>query len=381
MRWLIIFLLIFIGSPVHADNDSRELSKRLNEEVDVLMGQLHVEKDTLKYYSLLTKAMNTALKCDSVESVPDKKGRVKYRYRNDNRKRLASLRPRLIDAGVYYHSLRQNEEAVKCFREYLASAASPLFKSDKKDLFVGQAAYYAALLSYGMKRYHEADGYADKALEDEEYAADAAEIKACCMREMLETHNDSARYVIVLLELHDKAPQNSNYVRMLVDYFSSPGHEKEFYQFAKDELRKDSTNESTWALYGETLMRQSKWDEAINAYTKALSINPTFVEACYNLGLCYSAKAQEIAKMETDATSSSGKSSGRQARAEARKKQQELRTEWNRLMEQSQKYMEQTKELDPEQATVKWAKPLYHIYTAMGQQDKAQALKQQKSVE
>lgn len=380
MRWLIIFLLIFIGSPVHADNYSRELSKRLNGEVDVLMDQLHEERDTLRYYNLLIKAMDAALKCDSVESVPDKKGRVKCRYRNNNRKRLSPLRPRLIDAGIYYHSLRRNEEAVRCFREYLVSAASPLFQTDSKDLFVGQAAYYAALLSYGMKQYSMADKYADNALEDEEYAADAAEIKACCMREMLVTHNDSARYVIVLLELHDKAPQNSNYWRMLVDYFSSPGHESEFYQFAKDELRKDSTKEATWALYGETLMKQSKWDEAIDAYTKALRINPTFVEACYNLGLCYSAKAQEIAKEQTD-SSDDDENAGSRKKADVQDRQEELRKECSQLLEQAQHYLEQTKDLDPEQMTVKWAKPLYHIYSALGQTDKANALKQQESVE
>lgn len=384
MRWLTILLFIFLSSSLQAGNDSRALSKKLNAEVDLLMEQLQTVRDTARYYDILAKAMGKALECDAAEQVPDKKGRVKFRYRNDNRKRLSSLRPRLIDAGLYYHSQLRNEEAVNSFDVYLKTAASPLFRTDQKDLFQGQAAYYAALLSYGMKKYREADDYADKALDDEVYAADAAEIKACCMKEMLVTHNDSARYVIVLLELHDKAPENANYWRMLVDYFSSPGHEPEFYQFAKDELRKDSTNAAAWALYGETLMRQSKWDEAIASYEKALNLNPSFVEACYNLGVCYSAKAQDVVSRETEITEAENQKKTRKSRAqraEDEKRKKELMTKWRELIDSASKYLEQTRSLDPDRNSVDWAKPLYKIYIATGQDEKAQALKKQNLVE
>ena len=205
-----------------------------------------------------------------------------------------------------------------CYDLYLGTSNSRLFEGEQ-DSFRGQAAYYAALLAYGGHQYVRADSYADIAIRDTNFARDAAEIKVGCMREMMVTHNDSARYLIALLELHDKAPQNPTYFHMLL----------------------------AWLLLGEVKMKRQLWPQAVKAYKRAISLAPDDVGAIYNLGVCHSAMAQQ---MMTDDES-------------------EVSDSCRALLETARQQLERVGALDPEQEQVEWVKPLYQVYFKLGDRE------------
>lgn len=355
-RWqtFLVLLMLSIATSQAAEEDCPERAMALNKEVDVLLSRLVVARDTSTYYYILKRTMETALQCDQYDRMPNNKGKVNLKYRRNNSKRLAPLRARLIDAGMYYYHHHRSKEALEVLKTYLNLSNSGLFK-ERKDLYKGQVTYYLSLLSYGEKNYAEADRYADMALRDAEYAKDAAEVKISCMKEMMVTSNDSARYVLALLELHDKAPDNPTYLRLLLEHFSLPGHEAEMEQFAKDEVGKKPQSKQAWALLGEMKMRGKKWSDAEKAYTKAIELDTSYVEAIYNKGICLSAQVQQVLQnIETQNSS--------------------LPDSMIRMLREAQKSFERVQQYDPRMKEMDWATPLYLVYKLLGENDQAEAI-------
>lgn len=142
--------------------------------------------------------------------------------------------------------------------------------------------------------YRSAERLADSLLRDDRYAADAAEIKIYCMRNLAVTPSDSTKYLIALLALHDRAPRNDNYLKLIMEYFSFPGREEQIGQFADDELRKDSTNRLSWAFKGESLIKRNEWKAAIPVFERAVALDSNYTEAHYNLALLRLKEVKEL---------------------------------------------------------------------------------------
>ena len=220
-----------------------------------------------------------------------------------------------------------------------------------------------ALLSsqkaYDNRQFNLASHYADIVLRDSSTAKHAAEIKIQCMGQLMKTKNDSSKYIIALLELHTMEKNNPLFIKLLMNYFTSPGHEHEMRQFANDEIRMDSCNKLAWALRGETFMREHNWNEAIYNFKKTVSIDSTFVEGAYNTGICYMSKALEYKDSLTK---------------DNKKLQKEEYDSIATIFQKSQEWLERAKELDPERKTVDWKSPLYQVYLVVDEQ-KAKELK------
>ncbi len=350
----LVLVMLVISTPLAAEENAAERAAALNKQVDVLLSRLATMRDTSTYYYTLKEAVETSLQCDQYDRLPNNKGKVNLKFRHNNTKRLAPLRAQLIDAGMYYYYHHRNEEALNILITYLNLSNSEIFKG-RKDLYKGQVAYYLSLLYYGTRNYTEADHYADMALHDTEYAKDAAEIKVSCMKELMVTRNDSARYILALLELHDKAPYNLTYMRLLLEHFTLPGHESEMEQFANNETRKYPRSKQAWALLGETRMRGKKWTDAEKAYTKAIELDTAFVEAIYNKGICQSARAQ-------------------QALQDLGAKTVALPDSTTQLLRAAQRSFELVQQYDPQSKEVDWATPLYLVYKLLGENSRLEAI-------
>lgn len=345
-----LLALFLLCSSVQAARKRTLSVKQFSARVQASMNKMTHAKDSALYYKVLREAITWAVQCDSAELSTSAGQKGKFKYRQHHQALLTPLRPRLIDAGLYFHTLHKDATALTYLRSYITSTQSSLFATPERDLFLGQAAYYAARICWTLGRTEEADRWASIALEDQEFFKDAAELKVLCMKKNMQTKSDSTRYLVVLLGLHDLVPQNRTYSRLLMDYFASSGHSFDLKNYALDEIAKDSTVAVSWALYGEALMHQQAWAEAAKALKQAVSLDTTFVEACYNLGICLSAQAQQ-----TDSSA------------------MDEETKQKMLMEAC-KWMAKAKHLDPERHLVDWVKPLYQLYFLLGREEEAAAL-------
>ena len=306
----------------------------------------------------LIPQMEQTLACDSIDALPNKKGKSNPRYRKQLSRQLRTLRPHLIDGGMMYYARHDNPTALRFFHLYLQTHSSPLFhlSAKQQDVYLGAVSYYASLLAYGEKHFREADRYADIALNDSNVAEDAAEIKVNCMRELMRTPLDSSRYELALLALHDNAPDNAVYFHLLTDFLSRPGHEGELENFAKDELAKDSLNANIWSLWGEIYMRKRSWDRAIKALEKADTIDSTQVQVVYNIGICWGEKAQEKWSKDMENNVDNPPAASEEALKDK---------ECYVCLENAGNAFRRVALLDPQQTQVKWKEAAEHVDAAI----------------
>ena len=325
--------------------DMQNTAKRLNTEIDKMLDDMpSINDDSLSYYEDVVELMKTAVLCDYFDSKADSKGRIKLHYRHDNSKRLSKFLSPLIDAGMYEYCRRKNDDAMEIFKLYLDCTDGPLFQKENQN--VGLVAYYVSLLSFGKEDYDNAKRYADLALKDANFANDAAEIKINCISKQLVTKADSLKYVSELMDLYDKMPENIAYFKMLADYFSVHGHEREVMQFAVSETEKHPENKLAWVLKGEAEQKNKHWSNAIESFKHARDIDSTYVPAVFNIGKCYFDDAKQL------------KDSIQVGKLRFRKTD-DIR--YRELLQNAKKWIAEASILDPKQDIVEWKQMLEYI--------------------
>ena len=75
---------------------------------------LHQAYDTTQLFLIARKIFEAAVQFDSIEALPNEKGRVEYSYRRDNAQLLSQLYGNLYTGSVYLLNHRMYQDAVKC---------------------------------------------------------------------------------------------------------------------------------------------------------------------------------------------------------------------------------------------------------------------------
>ena len=317
--------------------------------------------DTLGLHNSVVGAWEAALKCDEFDMQPDEKGKVKLKYRQAAQNKYKNFGVALVQAGQYFYQNRKdNDMAFKAWSMYIDMKNTPIFADVAdfpKDPFFYDIAYYTAILAYQSHKYPEAEKYAKLTAEDASKAKEAQEILIFSKKESMKTKADSIAYVDMLKELHKQNPNEDRYFNLLMDYYTRANDMVALKTWAEEEIAMNDQNKMAWALKGEVLMNQSEWDAAVEAYKKAIELDPTFVQCFFNAGVCLNSKAIALKDQLAD------KNTGKLTNANADKVKA--------ILNEAKGYMEKAKDLDPDCEKVKWAYPLYQIYYALGDKEKA----------
>lgn len=317
--------------------------------------------DTLGMHNSVVGTWEAVLKCDEFDSQPDDKGKVKLKYRQAAQNKYKNFGVALVQAGQYFYQNRKdNDMAFKAWSLYLDMKNTPIYANVAdfpKDPFYYDIAYYAAILAYQSHNYLEAEKYAKLTAEDPTKAKEAQEIMIFSKKESMKTKADSIAYVDMLKDLHKQNPSEERYFNLLMDYYTRANDMAALKTWAEEEIVLNDQNKMAWALKGEVLMNQSEWDAAVEAYKKALELDPDFVQCLFNAGVCLNSKA--IALKDQLADKNNGKLTNENA------------NKVKAILNDAKEYMERAKEIDPDSEKVKWAYPLYQIYYAIGDKEKA----------
>ena len=81
---------------------------------------LRQQQDTAALFKLALKMFGDYQSLDSVDALPDKKGRVHLKYRNSNSAFLNIYRPNLYNGGVYFLRKQNYKEAFSMIDAFLA---------------------------------------------------------------------------------------------------------------------------------------------------------------------------------------------------------------------------------------------------------------------
>ena len=353
-----MMLLLTVGVKAQTA-DSQELAKEMNRRAEVFVKKAACDTvgDSVSVYRAVIDGVSYSLRCDEYDRMPNRKGEVKPKFLSANAKRLKTLHGRLIDAGRYFYEHKDREESQRAMKLYLKARESELLR-DTEDAS-GWAAYYLALMDMEARSYQSADRLANIALKYDDTAQLGAEIKARCMGARMVTPQDSAKYLAVINKLYETDPNNDKYFAWIMQFYDRPQQRRKLEYFVDKELENNPNSIVPWILKGEIAMKAKRWEEAVDAYQHADEIDPSNIPVIYNIGVCLNCKALEeqeaIRQQGEDMTFDDGR-------------------EITQILAEARTYLERVRSRDPRRRKVDWVKPLYMVYTVLGEKVKAEEL-------
>lgn len=327
---------------------------RRNEKVWLTMGdavKMQYDQGNQKLYlkqkydtaSLFAKAKDLfyIYEClDSLDAMPDKKGKVKLNYRDKHAHLLNALRPNIYNGAAYYLRKYDFKNAWAFDDTYLECGSNPLFYEYKyleNDTLMPKAAYRAFYSAYRLGDANKMKKYVELAESDSTKLENIIQY----MAEVQMKDKDTISYVASLKRGFRLSPSHPFFFPRLVDYYNAKAMTDSATIFIDNALAADSANVLFLFAKSTALLNDKDYERCIGITTKLLEINDSMPEAYCNMGLAYYNQALELDK----------------TMQRSRKKRQAV----NNLYEKSRPYMEKYRAMAPQQQA-KWVPALYTIY-------------------
>lgn len=332
-------------------------------KLEAQVKQQEVKVDEAAMNAAIIAGLDAAMKCDEFDNMPNEKGKVKPRFRQSNAQKYQNGRLQCINAGQALYNEKDFAGAFKAFAAYVESADAPLFTGidlTKDNAYVGEVAYFASLSAYQAKDYPNVVKFAQIAAKDTAKAKDATEIMVFAKKETMKTKQDTLEYIDMLKEANKQFPDDTRYSAWIGDYYLQSGSNEDLKTWAEAEIAKNPQNKFAYTYKGEALRLSSKFDEAVECYKKAFEIDPTYVAAAYQAGVCLNSKAIELKDQLAD------KKTGMLTNANADKVKE--------VLNEAKGFLEKVREADPNREQVNWAYALYQVYYSLKDDAKVKEL-------
>lgn len=320
---------------------NRKINDIENEKV-----YLKQSYDTARFFSSIYNLFTRMSQCDSVESCPDEKGRVTFRYRKKARALLLPYRSNLLNGGKFYLRKQAHAQAYAYFDQYIGCASLPLFGQDfflQSDTSITQAAYWATLSAYNVKDAARTLKHVDLALQRDAFRPYLQEYKA-------KSHlmlRDSAAWLADLKEGLLNYPEHTYFFASLMDYFNEVGRYEEGLLFADTMIHYNPKSPLLWYAKSAVLLNMRRYEECIAVCDSVLALDSTYVDAYYNKGISYC----NMAVLRTEALNP-------KMNKTLYAREREAVVEFYR---QALEPMNRVRALTPDDKA-RWANPLYRIY-------------------
>jgi tetratricopeptide (TPR) repeat protein len=179
------------------------------------------------------------------------------------------------------------------------------------------------------------------------------------LRGKLISAQDSTTYISQLETLYEHDPYNETYFAWILEFYDHPKQRYKLEDFVDDQLEDQPHSTMPWILKAEIAMHAKRWEEAAEAYKTACNIDPHSLPIIYNVGLSLSNQAIDIQRAILN-----------KERALKKEDQQKIK----QTFIEAEEYLEKAKAMDPKRKKVDWVTPLYIVYFALGETEKAREL-------
>lgn len=295
--------------------------------------------DTVAFFDLTKRIFGVLEALDSVDAMPDKKGRVVMEYRRQHAAVLDALRPNIYYGGTFHMRKHDYDRAYSFFSTYIDCKEQPIFAGydyTTTDRRMKEAAYWATFCGYKM-------GDAGKTLAYSGMARQDSMKQKFVLRHIAEAYkkqNDMKKYLETLLEGFDRYPEYPYFFPRLTDYYTQENQLDSALAVSDRALGLDGRNELYLLAKSTTLLNMGRYDDCITFSDSLIHVNDTIPEPYYNAGISYLNKALELEK-------------GHKARKD--------KAATRKLYRAAQGYLEDYRKRAPEEKG-KWAQALYRIY-------------------
>ncbi|MCC8145456.1 MAG: tetratricopeptide repeat protein [Bacteroidales bacterium] len=264
-----------------------------NDQFDVeKVKELSGEKpDSDKMYPALDRILPYFIKSDSLDMLPDEKGRVKSKYRKDIKTIMQANWPYYYNAANYYYDKGDFKNTFKNFKLYgdipkLAMFEGEPFQAEatiEGDTIKTTVRYYAGLAAImipdrkaAIEIFEDIKDYG--IMEDQIYQQLATQYHHL---------QDTVNYLRILRLGADKFPNESYYLLNLINANLAQGNIDEAEDFILKAIDVTPDNPQLYDVLGLVYEHKKDVDKAITTIKKALAIDPDNAEALSHLGRLY----------------------------------------------------------------------------------------------
>lgn len=243
--------------------------------------------DKTKMYSSLLRVFPFYKTADSLDRVPNDKGKVKPKYEKDIMKDLKSDHLHLINAGAHFMNEKKYDKATEAFDQFLAIKKLPMFAEDNTMTAVDSnamiAGFYGAVSAYQSKNYDKAISIANAA-KDLDYQKN--EIYQLLADSYLKK-GDSVSYRKVLEEGMKIFPKESYYTLNMTNSFIQNKEYDKAIEFLNNAIAQDPKNAQLYDVMGKLYEQKEDYKKAAEFFQKSIDADPEYAEGYFDLGRTY----------------------------------------------------------------------------------------------
>ncbi|MCR5819576.1 MAG: hypothetical protein K6F94_01300 [Bacteroidaceae bacterium] len=322
-----------------------ECNVKMNDAENMKL-YLHQKSDTAKFFNTILTIFKRVEQIDSLEQLPNEKGKIKIKNRKKGRDLMLHYRSNLFKGGQYNYRKQMYPTAFDYLDEYISSTAHPILEKDKlqeTDTLLPRAAYLAVTSANNFNNYDGIIRYAKLAID--------ANLKNHLIQELLceawLAKNDTTKHVESLWEGINKYPSHQYFFTHLVDYYVATKQLDYGLSVVDSMIAQNNRNPLYWYAKSLILLKQNKDREVINICDSCLACDSNYVDAYYNKGIA----SLNLAVIYTEQACTDLND------PKCKRDQEIIRSLYNL----AKLPMEKVREMQPDQVS-RWAAPLYRIY-------------------
>lgn len=346
------------GKPTDAEASMRALladsANRCNDKIwlvlfdavkkqyEAVNEQMYLKQstDTAKLFDAAKRMFCVLEGLDSVDALPDKKGKVELKYRRKHAEYLDPYRKNLFNGGSFFLNKQDYKKAFELFSTYIDCAKEPLFggfnyaANDKR---LAPAAFYAVYSGFKDANPAATLRYSDIAQRDTAHLMLTLQYVAETYRQ----EADSAHYVATLEKGFTANPASEYFFPHLFDYHFQRGDTCKALSLCDRSLATAPGSRVALLAKSTVLLATERYAGCVDICDSLIATDENIADAYLNAGLAYFNQAVKIDREV--------------------KHTREQRKTMLALYRNSLKYMQPYRKLAPSHKEL-WAMPLYTIY-------------------
>jgi len=237
----------------------------------------------------IENAYHYYLVADSLDKIPNAKGKIAPKYHAKVVEKVKSLQPGFTEGGSYYYEQKDYKNALRFFDVYINYQNLPQMVGLglEKDTMIPLITYYCGLCATQAEMPAVAVKYYEKVKDN----MDSKWIYARLCDDYSQL-KDTVNMLRMFKLGVQKFPAESYYVRSLINYYINQGKMDEALSWINTAIDLDQKSAILWNVKGR-LLETKNIEESKTCYQKAIDLDPAFDEALGNLGRIYYNKAVE----------------------------------------------------------------------------------------
>lgn len=253
-------------------------------------------QDLPNMYKALLAMHEYYTKTYEIDHQPNDKGKVRPKFEKKISKAYEDNLLYYINAGGYYMEQKDFKNALKAFQAFREIKGSPLFEGEKfaqtdsnslmVDFFAIITAYQAGDKQLAIKYGEELKGNGYR--QNEVYQI---------LAQTYIEEGDTVNYITTMQEGLKLFPKEPYYSVNLINTYIVQNKYDEARTFLAQAIELNPENPQLYDVMGK-LYEESNEEEAIKWFSKALEVDPNYVESLCNIGRIYYNEAVEVSDKE-----------------------------------------------------------------------------------